>query len=59
VLREKLGSTKMSKTDTVASYLTRISLVRDELTVVGEVVKDDELVRTTMKGFSKKRPSFV
>jgi hypothetical protein len=25
VLREKLGSTKMSKTDTVASYLTKIS----------------------------------
>jgi hypothetical protein len=34
VLREKLRSTKMSKTDTVASYLTRISQVRDELTLL-------------------------
>jgi hypothetical protein len=31
VLREKLRSTKMSKIDTVTSYLTRISQVRDEL----------------------------
>jgi hypothetical protein len=43
----------------VASYLTRISQVCDELTVVGEVVKDDELVRTTLNGFSEKWASFV
>jgi hypothetical protein len=53
VLREKLKSTKISKTDTVASYLTRISQVHDELTTVGEVIKDDELVRTTLCGFQR------
>jgi hypothetical protein len=53
VLREKLRGTKMSKTDTVTSYLTRISQVRDELMAVGEVFKDDELVRTTLNGFSE------
>jgi hypothetical protein len=59
VLREKLGSTKMSKTDKVASYLNRISQVRDELMIVGEVIKDDELVRTALNGFSKKWAPFV
>jgi hypothetical protein len=51
VLREKLKSTNMSNTDTMASYLTKISQVRDELTIVGEVVKYDELVRTTLNDF--------
>ena len=59
VLREKFKSTKMSKIDSVASYLTRISQVRDELMVVGEKVKDEELVRTTLNGFSKKWAPFV
>jgi hypothetical protein len=59
VLREKLKSTKMSKTNTVTSYLTRISQVHDELSVVGEEVKDDELARTALNGFSKKWASFM
>ena len=37
VLREKLKSIKMAKGEVVISYLTRISQVRDELVVVGEV----------------------
>jgi hypothetical protein len=46
VLREKLKSIKMTKTDTVTSYLTKIRQVRDELGAVGETVEDHELVRT-------------
>jgi hypothetical protein len=59
LLREKLKITKMSKTNTMTSYLTRISQICDELTAVGEVVKDDELVRTALNGFSEKWASFV
>jgi len=51
VLREQLRSTKMSKSDIVVSYLTGISQAHDELTTIGEVVNDDELVRTTLNGF--------
>jgi hypothetical protein len=39
--------------DTVASYLTKITQIRDELGVLGEKVEDQELVRTTLKGFNK------
>ena len=49
----------MSNTDIMASYLTRISQVGDELTIVGEEVKDDELVRTTLNGFLEKWAPFL
>ena len=40
VLHEKLHNMKMSKFDIVASYLTKIMQVRDELGVLGEKVED-------------------
>lgn len=59
VLREKLRNTKISKNDTMASNLTRVSQIRDQLGAIGEKVKDEELIRTTMNGFSKKWDPFV
>jgi hypothetical protein len=59
VLQEKLRGTKMTKTNTVASFLTRFSHIHDELVVVGEVVDPVELVRKTLNGFSKPWESFV
>jgi hypothetical protein len=59
VLREKFHSLKMSKSDTVTSYLTQITQIRDELGVVGEKVEDQELVRKTLKGFSKPWETFI
>ena len=44
VLRKKLKNIKMVKAEVVISYLTRISHVRDELVVVGEVVPNAEIV---------------
>ena len=45
VLREKLRNTKMTNADTVTTYLTKISQVRDELGAAGEKVEDEELIR--------------
>jgi hypothetical protein len=59
VLREKLRDTKMTGSETVTSYLTRIQQVRDELAAVGETVSDSELVRTTLKGFTKEWTPFI
>jgi hypothetical protein len=59
VLREKLHSMKMSRSDTVTSCLTIITQIHDELAVVGEKVEDQELVRTALKGFSKPWDAFV
>jgi hypothetical protein len=53
VLREKLKSIKMTKTKRVATYLTKLTQMRDELGVIGEVVVDNELVRTALNGVTK------
>ena len=49
----------MSNTDTMTSYLTKISQVCDELAAIGEIVPNLELVRTTLNGFSEQWASFV
>jgi hypothetical protein len=59
VLEEKLRSTKMTKNDSVTSYLMIFSHIRDELEVVGDIVDPYELVRTTLNGFSKPWEGFV
>ena len=59
VLREKLKSIRMATSKKVASYLTRISQVRDELATLGEVVYGTELVQTTVNGVAKPWAVFV
>jgi hypothetical protein len=58
-LRAKLHDTKMGKEESVSSYLTRVAQVKDELTVVGEVISDSELVRIALNGFTKYWEVFV
>jgi transposase InsO family protein len=59
VLREKLKSIKMTKSESVTCYLSRITLVRDELGAVGEVIPSTELVRTALNGVAKPWAVFV
>ena len=59
VLRDKLRATKMSKIDTVATYLTRITQVCDELSVVGETVFGQEMVRTALNGVTEPWKVFI
>lgn len=53
VMRDKLRVTKMFRIDIVATYLTRITQVSDELATIRETIDDHELVRTTLNGFTK------
>ena len=53
MLRDKLGATRMFRSNTVDTYLTKIMQIRDELVALGEKVTDQELVRTTLNGFTK------
>ena len=59
VLREKLKSVLMDKGEGMASYLTKIIQVRDELAAVGEVIGSPEMVRTTLNGVSQQWTVFV
>jgi hypothetical protein len=49
----------MTNIDSITSFLTRFSHIRDELATVGEIVDPSELVRTALNGFSKPWESFV
>lgn len=44
VLRNKLTMTRMSRTNTIASYLMNLAEMRDQLGTVGDKVKEEELV---------------
>jgi 2-phosphoglycerate kinase len=60
MLREKLRSTKMARGDTVASYLTKFTQIRDELANSrGSHVDETELVRIALNGFTKQWDVFV
>ena len=53
LLRDKLHNTRMAKGGSVASYLTRVTQVRDDIVAVGETVPELELVRIALRGFTK------
>ena len=53
MLREKRRSTKMTKYESITSYLTRITWIRNELGAMRETVDDCELVRTALNGVRK------
>ncbi len=58
-LKDKLHAIKMTKGENVVSFLTRLSKVKDELSAVGEVISDSDLVRIALKGFTKEWSVFV
>ena len=59
VLREKLKSVHMSKGESMESYLSRITQVRDELPAIGEVISGSEMVHITLNGVSQQWTVFV
>jgi hypothetical protein len=59
ILRHKLLSVEMSKSDTVASYLMRITQICDRLVAIDEAVDDTELVYVALNGFPGSWEPFV
>ena len=59
VLRFKVRATKMSKTNTMATYLTRIMQASDELAAVGETVLDHEMVRMALNSVTEPWKVFI
>ena len=59
ILRHQLRFVEMSKLDIVASYLMRITQIRDQLVAIGEAVDDTELVNVALNGFLGSWEPFV
>jgi hypothetical protein len=49
LLKKKLTSTRMGKIDTIASYLMKITELRDQLVAVGDNVEENELNQINLK----------
>jgi hypothetical protein len=52
-LRDKFHNTRMAKGESVASCLTRLRQVKDELESIGEIIPESKLVSIALKGFTK------
>ena len=50
---------RMKGSESVVTYLSRFTDVRDELATIGEIVAETELVRTTLHGFPKSWEVFI
>jgi hypothetical protein len=51
LLKDKLTNAYKSKTTIVASYLTKITELRDQHVAIREQIDDSELVQITLNGF--------
>ena len=52
-LRAQLKSTKMSKGELVQYYFTRVFQFREQLSVIGDTLDEDELVMTSLNGLTR------
>jgi hypothetical protein len=51
LLRNKLINIHSTKTDTIASYLVKITNLRDQRVAIGNKVEENELVWISVNGF--------
>lgn len=58
-LRNQLRTTKMGKSDTIATYFMKISQIKNQLIAINEIIDDSELVTITLNGFPSAWDAFV
>jgi hypothetical protein len=54
LLKEKMRNTNMDKGESIVTYLRKFTQIEDEMTVMGEVMDETDMVRTNLNGFTKK-----
>ena len=58
-LKNKLQNLKMEKDESIASFFTKISQVRDQIISIGVMVDEDDLLQTTIYGIPSTRETFL
>ena len=58
-LRDKMKAIRMKGSESVVTYLSRFTDVKDELVAIGETVAETKLVRTVLHGFPKSWEVFI
>ena len=58
-LRNQLKNVKIQNLETIQSYFTRVSQIKEQLEVVKENVEEGEIVITTLNGLPRSWDSFI
>ena len=58
-LRNQLNNVKIRNTETIQSYFTRVSQIKEQLEAVDEEVENVEIVMTTLNGIPRSCDSFI
>ena len=58
-LRNQLKNVKIQNSETIQSYFTRFSQIKEQLEAVDEEVENAEIVMTTLSGLPRSRDSFI
>ena len=58
-LRKQLKNVKIHNAETIQSYITRVSQIKEQLEVVEEEVENEEVVITTLNGLLRSWDSFI
>lgn len=58
-LRTHLKNVKMQDSESIQSYLTRVSQIREHIEAIGDSVEEEELVMTTMNGLPRSWDPFI
>jgi hypothetical protein len=58
-LRTQLKNVKMQNSETIQSYFTRVSQIKEQLEAIGDTIEEVELVMTTLNGLPKSWESFI
>ena len=58
-LRNHLKNVKIQNSETIQSYFTRVSQIKEQLEAVEENVEEGEIVMTTMNGLPRSWDSFI
>ena len=57
--RNQLKNVKIQNAETIQSYFTRVSQIKQKLEAVDEEVENTEIVMTTLNGLPRSRNSFI
>ena len=58
-LRTQLKNVKMQDSESIQSYFTRVSQIKEQIEAIGDSVEEEELVMTTMNGLPRPWDPFI
>ena len=58
-LRNQLKGVKIQKKETIQSYFSRVSHIKEQLESIGDMVEEEEVAMTTLNGLPIEWDSFI